>query len=468
MTTHTVTLYTDGSTAPKNPGPSGYGFYAVYEDGSAYDGYGPIGELKTNNVAELLAAFHGISFLLTLPDIKKIIVISDSSYFIDGTKSLNKWKLKQWKTSTEKEVANKEEWILLDNLFSTAKNNTIELVFKWVRGHNGNVGNTRADNNANLGRKAVLDKALEPVIIFNEASDKPIAIITDTATKKAKAKTITESRINPLVNANKWIFDTNRNYFDTATGYYVYTLSSYKESDKLAGKNIGKPNPNTRYSIVLLKEPIKELEKIKVMYNNVFEGGNVPISGDLAKITQSKIWGTLMDDNATALKGRTIVHESSTALSKIIYPPLLVFRLEEIFTKGMLLLSKAFISKTNTDSFIVDITDKLIDVSDKGKLSVKSSYTNTARILEINDIAINEAIPTFDVKLIPGTDLITRGGLSNLIKYYKTDIKLYLLLTDLVIKDTPIKSYNVATVIEAGGDKAIYYSADSSYRIIKQ
>ena len=50
------------------------------------------------------------------------------------------WKKNGWQTAQKKPVKNKDLWIKLDTLIQTHK-----LTWNWVKGHDGNFGNERAD-----------------------------------------------------------------------------------------------------------------------------------------------------------------------------------------------------------------------------------------------------------------------------------------------------------------------------------
>ena len=66
---------------------------------------------------------------------------------MDGiTQWINNWKKNNWKTSTKKDVKNKELWQELDNLMDYH-----EVTLHWVKGHSGDEGNEMADMLANKG-----------------------------------------------------------------------------------------------------------------------------------------------------------------------------------------------------------------------------------------------------------------------------------------------------------------------------
>jgi ribonuclease HI len=64
------------------------------------------------------------------------------------TEWLPGWKAKGWKTASKQPVKNAELWRRLDELVSGGGH---VIDWRWVRGHNGDPGNERADALANLG-----------------------------------------------------------------------------------------------------------------------------------------------------------------------------------------------------------------------------------------------------------------------------------------------------------------------------
>lgn len=130
-----ITIYTDGSSLG-NPGNGGWGAILIYKEhqkeisGSAPD--------VTNNQMELKAA---IEALKQLKDSCEITLYTDSTYLKDGiSKWIHNWKINNWKNSQKKTVKNKELWQELDIL--REKHN---INWHWVKAHNGNELNERAD-----------------------------------------------------------------------------------------------------------------------------------------------------------------------------------------------------------------------------------------------------------------------------------------------------------------------------------
>ena len=136
------TAYTDGACAPTNPGPSGWGAVLIAPDGGAEtDHYGYIGQ-GTNQIAELTAAIEGLS---RVPRGAEVELVSDSQYVLKGlTEWRAGWERKGYRNSKGEPVANLALW---KRLFEAADARRVKV--RWVRGHNGDRCNEKADKLAN-------------------------------------------------------------------------------------------------------------------------------------------------------------------------------------------------------------------------------------------------------------------------------------------------------------------------------
>ena len=136
-----IEIWTDGACSG-NPGPGGWGVL-VRVDGKEKELHG--GEAATtNNRMELMAAIVSLEFQ---PKGSKVILHTDSQYVKDGlTKWMAGWKRNGWKTADRKPVKNQDLWIRLEAAASSHK-----VDWRWVRGHDGNEGNERADALARKG-----------------------------------------------------------------------------------------------------------------------------------------------------------------------------------------------------------------------------------------------------------------------------------------------------------------------------
>jgi ribonuclease HI len=104
--------------------------------------YTPEDGKNTNQIAEITAAIEGLS---RIPEGAAVELVSDSQYVLKGLSEWRAgWERKGWRNSKNEPVANLELW---KRLFAVADARKVST--RWVRGHNGDVLNERADALAN-------------------------------------------------------------------------------------------------------------------------------------------------------------------------------------------------------------------------------------------------------------------------------------------------------------------------------
>jgi ribonuclease HI len=142
-----VTIHTDGA-CKGNPGPGGWGALLEW-NGERKEIKG--GEARTtNNRMELTAA---IEALAALKKPAAVELFTDSVYLRDGiTKWLRGWKKNGWRTAAKKPVKNEDLWRRLD-----AETERHDIDWRWVKAHDGDPGNERADELANEGIALIRD-----------------------------------------------------------------------------------------------------------------------------------------------------------------------------------------------------------------------------------------------------------------------------------------------------------------------
>jgi ribonuclease HI len=140
-----VVVYTDGA-CKGNPGPGGWGALLRWK-GHEKELFG--GELDTtNNRMELTAVIQALSALKSRCE---VAVYTDSEYVKNGiTTWIHGWKQRGWRTADKKPVKNVELWQRLEALAAQH-----DVQWHWVRGHDGDPGNERADALANRGVDSV-------------------------------------------------------------------------------------------------------------------------------------------------------------------------------------------------------------------------------------------------------------------------------------------------------------------------
>jgi ribonuclease HI len=141
-----VVIHTDGACSG-NPGPGGWGAvlrYGTYEKELYGGDPGP----TTNNRMELMAAIRALESLTRPAEVQ---LHTDSVYLRSGITSwLPSWKRNGWRTAAKAPVKNADLWQRLEQAVASH-----EITWLWVKGHNGDPGNERADALANRGMAEV-------------------------------------------------------------------------------------------------------------------------------------------------------------------------------------------------------------------------------------------------------------------------------------------------------------------------
>lgn len=139
--TDRVTIHTDGACSG-NPGPGGWG--AILQFGQHRKELKGGEALTTNNKMELTAAIEALNALTRSCAID---LHTDSQYVKNGVQGwIHGWKRNGWKTADKKPVKNMELWQALDE--ATKRH---DISWHWVKGHNGDEMNERADELAREG-----------------------------------------------------------------------------------------------------------------------------------------------------------------------------------------------------------------------------------------------------------------------------------------------------------------------------
>ncbi len=145
-----IEIYTDGA-CKGNPGPGGWGALLKSADVKKELCGGELG--TTNNRMEMTAV---IEALAALKRPCQVTLHVDSQYVLKGmTEWLPGWKARGWKTAAKEPVKNVDLWQRLDALVNGGGH---QINWQWVRGHNGNPGNERADQLANQGVEMALKR----------------------------------------------------------------------------------------------------------------------------------------------------------------------------------------------------------------------------------------------------------------------------------------------------------------------
>lgn len=141
-----MTIYTDGSSRG-NPGPGGWAAIILTDDEVVE--LGGREDLTTNNRMELMGTIEGLRHIANRSDAHIVVsveICTDSEYVKKGmTEWIAGWIKKGWKTSTKKDVLNRDLWEQLLHEDTRLKQSGVAIMWKYVRGHSGIPGNERAD-----------------------------------------------------------------------------------------------------------------------------------------------------------------------------------------------------------------------------------------------------------------------------------------------------------------------------------
>lgn len=138
-------LHTDGCCSMKAR-VGGWAWVDLDDERAAY-GAEPD---TTNNRMEIKAAYQAV-----LENNGDLRVVSDSRYVVDSLMAgwLDRWSNNGWRTNTKDPVRNQDLWITFLALLTRRRAAGDTIVFEWVKGHAGNLGNETADGLAGMAAK---------------------------------------------------------------------------------------------------------------------------------------------------------------------------------------------------------------------------------------------------------------------------------------------------------------------------
>ena len=136
-------VHTDGACIG-NPGPGGWAWAAGQERYAS--GAEP---LSTNQRMELTAAIEAVHSLDG-----RLEVVSDSTYVVNCFRDRwwAGWRARGWRNARGQPIANRELWEAL--VAEVIDDRPGQIVFRWVRGHNGEEMNEFVDQLANAAARA--------------------------------------------------------------------------------------------------------------------------------------------------------------------------------------------------------------------------------------------------------------------------------------------------------------------------
>ena len=135
-------VYTDGSA--KAGGPGGWAFVAKPTSGEILERYGKAGD----TIAKIMEYRAVAEAVLALPDGASALVFSDNMSLVENLgKKLDIWR--------QNAFAKVDAMVVADvrRIAEAIEEKNLRLRFQWVKAHNGNAGNERADALAAQGAR---------------------------------------------------------------------------------------------------------------------------------------------------------------------------------------------------------------------------------------------------------------------------------------------------------------------------
>lgn len=439
-----IVLYTDGGCKPSR-GKGGYGIHGYvfstevpkqgsgakalptaegYIDGGSkdlavtidyyIDIWGSFGEDVTNNIAELTAMIKAMEYVKSIRDgLLTVKIMTDSEYVRKGLEEwVDKWQSQNWVKPDGTDVANKELWCQLltlrDSLQEPNVNgDVLKLTISWVRGHSGDVGNTRADMLATRGvfmsQRGIVDEK--------------------SVTSSAKGYWKPTGTIDRLLSKTCWYFTTNASQRETSTGYTVYHLGNHGSEDKL----LGKPMSDVSFSVVYTKHKDPVLEILRE-FNDQLQSScysESVVVANLSNIRQSDEY-TSIEAHGTDVLGvdyksnRAVIVASSfgRVLTSEKRPARLSYRaLENLLALEYIL--ELFIEKQSLVT-ITDVTESIYTLSKnkKGK-DICALHESIGPNCKETKLTVNYDVGAsngdVEIKFLLGMDLPDRNTLNALV-----------------------------------------------------
>jgi len=406
------------------------------------DGYGSMPNIS-NNAGEVIAGYQAIDFALrnhAAYDFENVKVLSDSEYFVVGSTShLDRWSKNGWLRADGQPISNLEHWKRLSESLNGLREKGTNVSFQWVRGHNGDYGNTIVDEYATMGRRlAAQDIYKNDVNIsadLKEYFEKPDS--------------------HPFFHHPTIFALTNSlNKFD---GEYY----SGSQEDEIA--LYGKRSADGAYAYLKVEKPVELIEYVKlkvfpfvkrddqlliINLNTLFNKANqrrIVMFGNDALYRPSPMKLDFCMSNERKAGDEPVVME--------INPPLISKRAVDALNemKGVLL---DFLENKDTKVASIDITDILYEAGKKDELVLKKDVGSSILKLDVLcNYRTDSEVKEKKVSLTLGIDLPDRNSLKRIEKMKPK--------VSLITWKQSDKTFRYACTIQAGQDSGIwagYYS----------
>lgn len=481
-----MVAHCDGSANP-NPGPAGWGLHGyIYEDveptkGTGnpdyvltaqdyytkadklnlpdvpvvtplhyIDGYGSFpykpGLVEyTNNYAELTGATRALQLALK-EGVERIALWSDSEYVVKGMEWSKGWKANGWKKKDGNPPASLELWKEFDAALMAVKEAKIKVTFKWVRGHNGNLGNELADELAYIGmRHAANGQVLEKIEL-----------------KEAQGYWKYDNNRHPMLALRRMYFNSD-SQFNVAGEYCMGEDGSEEERRGIRAAD-------TAFAVVRLKEPDAGLEMLRNYTSYLADNRNAVMVARVDYYFRAAVHSMLSQWGSVPLRRRNrsldiILADDKEPIATEMEPPHKVQDAVNSISELNQTLNE-FLNHS-ADLVTTDLTpliyETVVEKKKSGEVSINKLKPEFAGHPNQMTVATNFRRPdgtldVVDVKLSLGLDVLDRNSLKRLEELAPT--------ITLVTWQDGEQAFRYATVVQSGEDIGIWASVHSNMRII--
>lgn len=451
-------IYTDGGSVKKDD--CDYGGWGMYIKRGDWDQtrWQGMPEGTTNNRGEMSAIIRAMQLILE-NNWMEVAIFSDSEITVNGiNRYYPNWVRNNWIKSDGNPVKNKDLWLVLVDHIKKLKRKKVTWSISWVKAHNGEDGNERADAAARKANTLSLAGNYEEFIEGENAeADAP-----KKKTKKQKPKPY-----NPLICGNYLIDVVNRR--DNAEGHVYYTTSFSKETasaeDKKEGNVIrhrflGVADANRFEGVIVSKEPEDIVEKLHQHQQSLVRSDYaIPVLYNWRKIRSTKTWEALHEVGLGCVspnkKGELEFWEGREEISFLALTTRMAwFAIDSLDVKYNLL--SRYISGDTKGLDFHDVTDLFVDTNDKGKKEIKKELQKQKRV----DLKIKEGNETLIIPMVQDTSIIDRNHLARLLKQDKD------LVMKVVIHDRTQTTLRWSLIVESPSGIACYNNPSTNIILI--
>jgi ribonuclease HI len=497
-------IYADGSAAPTNPGPTGWGIHGflyadikpkkgsgnsawnltktgyiakndVTQKGSMgdvtpihyFDGFGSIpvepGKDKpTNNVGELVGATRAMEHALQY-NVKYLHIRTDSEYTRKGVEQwVSNWEKNNWLKRDGLPPANIGYWKQLVQVRKQLEERGVDVKISWVKGHNKHLGNEMADKHAGLG-----------------------SLIAGTGEFR--------NEITTKVADGYWKYDNEKHAMVAQPRMYFNTLPEYQKSGEYYLGNhgteddmLGKRMSDGCYSVVRLKEPDAAMEQVRIYTSALAEGLDTIVMVRLDQLfsanTHKEVttYGPVAMPRAKPYRLDLNCLEEEPGggfdeggrrkrkpLTREFRPPKLAMRAVESISDlieklDMYLSADPKIITTDLTGILYETKSK--PVGKKGDVVLSTELQERFVVgfaaLEVQaNYQVGEGTGQASITLVLGMDLLNRNSLKRLERSQPK--------VTLITWLESSKAFRYATVIEADGDVGIWAGVYGNQRMIQ-